>query len=97
MKLVLGILCIAIMVIISIGMVKDTPHSDGVEARSIGGGLSLLTSFILAFYFIFSYFDPSPSALDVYRGNTELKITKIIVNDKITNTDSIVVWKKQQP
>ena len=36
----------------------------------------------------------SPDLLDVYRGNTELKITYTIVNNDTINCDSIVVLKK---
>ena len=39
--------------------------------------------------------EPQPTALDVYRGNTELQIKKTFVNDTIVEKcDTIVVFKK---
>lgn len=35
------------------------------------------------------------SPIDVYRGKTELKITKTIVNDQLIHCDSIVVLKNK--
>jgi TRAP-type C4-dicarboxylate transport system permease small subunit len=36
----------------------------------------------------------SPRAIDVYRNKTELKIRNTIENDKIVDSDTIVVFKK---
>jgi hypothetical protein len=36
----------------------------------------------------------SPQAIDVYRNKTELKIRNTIENDKIVDSDTIVVFKK---
>lgn len=39
--------------------------------------------------------DKQPTALDVYRGKTELKVKQTIINDSIVEqTDSIVIFKK---
>lgn len=38
--------------------------------------------------------EPQPTALDVYRGNTELQIKKTYINDTIEKCDTIVVFKK---
>lgn len=73
----------------------DDVSSDGSFFRDMfGGGLSAVASIVGIIMIAYSYTDPTPDAIDVYRGKTELQIEKKIVNDKVVSSDSIVVWKK---
>lgn len=64
---------------------------DSAITGMVGGMLILIG--IAGFSNIFN---PSPEALDVYRGNTELKITGTYEDSVFVPTDSIVIFKINQ-
>lgn len=52
----------------------------------------LLVTIFVTFISIKNDITP-PTALDVYRGKTELQVNKIYKNDSIVSCDSIVIMK----
>ena len=70
-------------------LAKDEPKKD-LYALGLYMTSSLTMSILIATAI---YTNPIPSAIDVYRGKTELKINKEMVNDSIVKCDSIVVFK----
>lgn len=84
--IIVGIL---IFVLITLGFhFSDTRGSDFDDGTWLGVVISIL--FILEIIFVAGIIEePTPSAIDVYRGNTELKITSI----NGTPIDTVVVWK----
>lgn len=49
--------------------------------------------FTISFLYLLSINYPEPTAIDVYRGKTELNVTKTFTNDSIIKCDSSVVFK----
>lgn len=74
--------------------------STKCDNKDRGGFLVLYNIFFILTFSLLSAIignkmTKQPSALDVYRGKTELKITKTIMNDSIIEKcDTIVVFKK---
>lgn len=60
---------------------------DTEETHNFGLGVICTAFLSIAFYSIITANKPTP--LDVYRGNTELKITSV----NGVPTDTVVVWK----
>lgn len=57
--------------------------------------MTLVCSVILLIgLFAIHHSKKAPEAIDVYRGKTELQVSKKLVNDSIVSTDSIVIWSK---
>ena len=89
--LVLGIALIIVSALALVGMFMDDVDNEGVFLRVIFGSITALLGVAMI---IPSSEEPTPKALDVYRGNTELQIESKLVNGEVVSTDSIVVWKK---
>lgn len=49
--------------------------------------------FTISFLHLLAINYPKPTAIDVYRGKTELNVTKTFANDSIIKCDSSVVFK----
>ena len=84
--IILGILlCVSVILTAFVGRNSSLDFDNGVV---MGGGVAILMvieSILLADIIG----KPKPSALDVYRGNTELEITSV----NGVPTDSVVVYK----
>ena len=84
--IIVGILiCVLVILTAFVGRNSSLDFDNGVV---MGGGVAILMVFesILLADIIGK---PKPSALDVYRGNTELEITSV----NGVPTDSVVVYK----
>lgn len=89
----LGIILILIAVLLAVGLMMDDAEYDGSVLR-ISAGLAAVVALIITGAMVVELgAHPKPSALDVYRGRTELRITKEIVNNRETAVDSVVVYK----
>ena len=86
--IIIGILiCISVILTALVGRNSSCDFDTGVI---MGGGVAILMvieSILLADIIG----KPKPSALDVYRGNTELEITSV----NGVPTDTVVVFKKE--
>lgn len=88
----IGILIFALM-ILGDHIIERCGDSFGVSAFSVGAFIgSFTTIFVVIEISLISDIigNPTPSALDVYRGNTELEITSV----NGIPTDTVVVFKK---
>ena len=86
--IIVGILiCVLVILTAFVGRNSSLDFDNGVV---MGGGVAILMVFesILLADIIGK---PKPSALDVYRGNTELEITSV----NGVPTDSVVVFKEK--
>lgn len=77
----IGFIIVVTVVGLCIGILKD----EGNTALSI-----VLSIIAVGLSFIMKYMNNTPTALDVYKGKTELRIT---YKDK-TPIDSVVIYKK---
>lgn len=85
---ILGIIILALMVLWAFFRERDGSSFDtGVFIGMILGLLVLIETALVADII----YGPRPSAIDVYRGNTELEITSI----NGIPTDTVVVFKKE--
>lgn len=75
-----------ILVIIVIVAYTSEIRYEGNTALSI----VLLVIAVIGLLFIIAYISNTPTALDVYKGNTELRITY----EGKTPVDSVVIYKK---
>lgn len=95
MTLPVCIIIICIILIIFCGYRILYREEDNREDKTI----SLLNIILLTIIFTISFLDllainyPKPTAIDVYRGKTELNVTKTFTNDSIIKCDSSVVFK----
>lgn len=81
-----------VIVFLIIGIITDIIDYDGSIFRIIGAVMSIAT---LIVFFIYLFPDNKyPSALDVYRGNTELRIKQEVINNEVVSMDTIVIWKQ---
>lgn len=84
-----GILCISVAFFLIIAAAADDNLCKTIS--------TILATVLLAFAGVLlikkEYIIDSPTALDVYRGNTNLQINVKRINGKVVPTDSIVVWK----
>lgn len=86
-----AIICLILLIYVDYRIVIC---DDDIDAR-IGYLACSMTLVMLLTTLSYIYIDSKhPSALDVYRGKTELEITKTFVNDSINKCDTIVVFKK---
>jgi hypothetical protein len=79
-----------LLTIIGVGLMLYSFHKDD----KLKGLYGFISSFIILIAFLiygFNVLEPAPTALDVYRGNTELKITSV----NGIPTDSVVVFKNK--
>ena len=86
--IILGVL-ICILVIISLCISKS--RTEDYDIGIIIGGIIATLMVIEVDLLADIIGKPQPSALDVYRGNTELEITSV----NGTPTDTVVVFKKE--
>ena len=86
--IILGILiCISVILSFYIRKISNEDFDFGVI---IGCIMTILM--VIEIYFLSNIIGkPTPSALDVYRGNTELEITSV----NGTPIDTVVVFKKE--
>ena len=79
-----------LLTIIGVGLLLYSFHEDD----KLKGLCGFIGSYIILFVFIiygFNTIEPTPSAIDVYRGNTELEITSV----NGVPTDTVVVFKNK--
>lgn len=84
--IIIGILiCISVILTAFVGRNSSCDFDNGV----IMGGIIAILMTIEVYLLADIIGEPKPSALDVYRGNTELEITSV----NGTPIDSVVVFK----
>lgn len=79
-----------LLTIIGVGLILYSFYEDD----NLKGLCGFISSFIILIDFLIFVYDnsePTPTALDVYRGNTELKITSV----NGIPTDTVVVFKNK--
>lgn len=79
-----GFLIVAVVVVACTSEIKD----EGNTALSI----VLLISAVIGLFLILAHIYGTPTALDVYKGKTELRITY----DGKVPVDSVVIYKKRR-
>ena len=86
--IIIGILiCVLVILTAFVGRNSSCDFDTGVI---MGGGIAILMT--IEVYLLADIIGkPKPSALDVYRGNTELEITSV----NGVPTDSVVVFKEK--
>ena len=86
--IIVGILiCVSVILTAFVGRNSSCDFDTGVI---MGGSVAMLMTIEL--YLLADIIDePKPSAIDVYRGNTELEITSV----NGVSTDSVVVFKEK--
>lgn len=77
-------------IIVLLSVLREISNKDGSAGLGFIGGAIICLSCVV---FIIS-FDKAPSAIDVYRGNTELVIHYEMRDSVLTPIDSVVVFKK---
>ena len=89
----IGVIIIGILVCVSViltALLDRNSSCDFDTGVIMGGSVAMLMTIEL--YLLADIIDePKPSALDVYRGNTELEITSV----NGVSTDSVVVFKEK--
>lgn len=74
----------------------DVLTRDDVRKEVYAWGLystSSIVAIAITGIFVLVANTSTPNAIDVYRGKTELKINKEVINDSIVKCDSIVIFK----
>ena len=86
--IIVGILiCVSVILTAFVGRNSSCDFDNGVI---MGGGIAILMT--IEVYLLADIIGkPKPSALDVYRGNTELEITSV----NGVPTDSVAVFKEK--
>ena len=86
--IIVGILiCVSVILTASVGRNSSCDFDNGVI---MGGGIAILMT--IEMYLLADIIgEPKPSALDVYRGNTELEITSV----NGVPTDTVVIFKEK--
>lgn len=77
----------------------DSSIYEGYVSRTIFTALSIFINIcvIITLIIACSMSDhPRIDAIEVYRGNTELKINQTIVNGEVIHQDTIVIFKKSK-
>lgn len=83
--IIVGILiCVSVIITAFVSRNSSCDFDTGVI---MGGGIAILSAFEI--YLLVNITNPTPSALDVYRGKTELEITSV----NGIPTDTVVVFK----
>ena len=87
--IIVGILiCVSVILTAFVGRNSSCDFDNGVI---MGGSIAMLMT--IEVYLLADIIgDTKPSAIDVYRGNTELEITSV----NGVPTDSVVVFKKEK-
>lgn len=91
--LVIGIILIILSILTAIGIAMDHVGNKGSFFRCVFGSMLSVVATITGIIMIIDSC-MSPTALDVYRGNTKLQIEQKVVNNEVISSDSTVVWKK---
>ncbi len=93
MTLIVCIIIICIILIIFCGYRILYREEDNREDKAISlvNIIVLTIIFTTSFLYLLDY--QKPTAIDVYRGKTELNVTKTFTNDSIIKCDSSVVFK----
>lgn len=88
LAIIVGVLILALMILG--GYISERCCGSFEDGTFIASGIAILM-FIEICLLSNIIEKPKPSALDVYRGNTELEITSV----NGTPTDTVVVFKKE--
>ena len=78
------------LAIIGVGLAMYSFYNDD-DLKGLCGFMSSFILFIAFIIHVSNTSEPMPTALDVYRGNTELKITSV----NGIPTDTVVVFKNK--
>lgn len=81
---------IFIFVLFILAVLDSNRYGDRFDAGVFKGAMITSLIFLETLLIITITEEPTPSALDVYRGNTELEITSV----NGTSIDTVVVFKK---
>ena len=89
--MIIGAIIIGIFIfaLIGAGSHLSDKYGSGFDVGAIMG-IIITTLMVIEVCLIANIRNPTPSALDVYRGNTELEITSV----NGTPIDTVVVFKK---
>lgn len=85
---------IAVIIGLAITSIIILLDENSKEARRMGAGFGFFIVGIMV-SFLSEIISPKPSAIDVYRGKTSLKITETVQDSIVIKRDSIVVWKEK--
>ena len=91
-------LCIALAIglgaIVFSYFINERHGETCLNSFQYGWFFGLITTFFIMLGLFSLDHHYTPQAIDVYRNKTELKIKNTIENDKLINSDTIVVFKK---
>lgn len=80
---IIGFIIVTIVIVLCVIEIKE-------EGNIVLSKVLLIIAIIGLLFIIVSYISNAPTALDVYKGNTELRITY----EGKTPVDSVVIYKK---
>ena len=91
--MIIGAIVVGILIVVLLILVKYIKSNidDSFDLGFFMGELIMILIVLEVFFLSNIIEEPTPSALDVYRGNTELEITSV----NGIPTDTIVVYKKK--
>lgn len=92
--IVFGIFLIILAIGLIFGLCMENENNDGAYIRVLFGFFASIIIIFAGIAAIDLGVNPKPSALDVYRGRTELQINKKVVNNIEVSADSTVVYIK---
>lgn len=94
--LLLGIISLIVLVIL-IALATRYVYKTKRDYIWKGFGIGIVFSgfLLIAVFSFLEYNNPTPIALDVYRGKTELKITYEQIDSVLTPIDSTVIFKSK--
>ena len=81
---IIGFIIVTIVIVLCVIEIKE-------EGNIVLSKLLLIIAIIGLLFIIVSYISNAPTAMDVYKGKTELKITY----EGKTPVDSVVIYKKE--
>ena len=91
---------VVLAVSIANGLIETSSENkfckDCSNGFTIGVISGLLSAIIIAIPIAFIVDKTTPSAIDVYRNNTELKIKHVIENGDTISCDTTIVWKEKE-
>ena len=93
--ILLGVVLLAVSIansLIEIS-IENKFGKDCSNSFTIGVMSGLLSAVIIAIPFLIIIDKATPSAIDVYRNNTELKIQHVIENNDTIQSDTTIVFK----
>ena len=91
--MIIGAIIVGLLIFILyiLAVLDSNRYGDRFDAGVFKGAMITSLIFLETLLIITIAEEPTPSALDVYRGNTELEITSV----NGISTDTIVVFKKE--